>query len=221
MSARAAARRRVVVGISGASGSAYGIRMLEMLRGVPDVETHLIVSRSARQTLQLETSLRVEQVEALADVVHSSADIGASISSGSFRVHAMVVAPCSIKTMSNLAWGNTGELTARAADVALKERRRVVLMLRETPLHAGHIESMLRVTQAGAIVFPPVPAFYNRPQSVADIVDHSVMRCLDLIDVECEAAPRWGETSRALLSAATGPLPTTTDGEPHERSNSH
>ncbi len=221
MSARAAARRRIVVGISGASGSAYGIRMLEMLRGVPDVETHLIVSRSARQTLQLETSLRVEQVEALADVVHSSADIGASISSGSFRVHAMVVAPCSIKTMSNLAWGNTGELMARAADVALKERRRVVLMLRETPLHAGHIESMLRVTQAGAIVFPPVPAFYNRPQSVADIVDHSVMRCLDLIDVECEAAPRWGETSRALLSAATDPLPTTTDGEPHERSNSH
>ena len=218
MSTRAAPRRRVVVGISGASGSAYGIRMLEMLRAVPDVETHLIVSRSARQTLQLETSLRVEQVEALADVVHSSADIGASISSGSFRVHAMVVAPCSIKTMSNLAWGNTGELMARAADVALKERRRVVLMLRETPLHAGHIESMLRVTQAGAIVFPPVPAFYNRPQTVADIVDHSVMRCLDLIDVDCEAAPRWGETSRALLCAAAGPLPTTTDGEPHERS---
>ena len=216
MSTRAAPRRRVVVGISGASGSAYGIRMLEMLRAVPDVETHLIVSRSARQTLQLETSLRVEQVEALADVVHSSADIGASISSGSFRVHAMVVAPCSIKTMSNIAWGNTGELMARAADVALKERRRVVLMLRETPLHVGHIESMLRVSQAGAIVFPPVPAFYNRPQSVADIVDHSVMRCLDLIDIDCEAAPRWGETSRALLAAATRPIPEIAQGTPHE-----
>lgn len=199
-------KRRVVVGISGASGSAYGIRLLELLRAVSDVETHLVVSRSARQTVQLETSVPIEQVEALADVVHSSVDIGASISSGSFRVHAMVVAPCSIKTMSNLAWGNTGELMARAADVALKERRHVVLMLRETPLHVGHIESMLRVSQAGAIVFPPVPAFYNRPQSVADIVDHSVMRVLDLIDIDCEAAPRWGETSRALLAAATRPL---------------
>lgn len=200
MSAQPACRR-IVVGITGASGSAYGIRLLEMLRLVPGVEKHLIISRSARQTLQLETSVSLEEAEALADVVHSSTDIGAAISSGSFRVHAMVVAPCSIKTMSNLAWGNTGELIARAADVALKERRRVVLMLRETPLHAGHIESMLRVTQAGAIVFPPVPAFYNRPQSVADIVDHSVMRCLDLIDVECEAAPRWRETSRRLLAA--------------------
>lgn len=214
MNVRTPARRRIIVGISGASGSAYGIRMLEMLRTVPDVETHLIVSRSARQTMQLETSLSIGQVEELADIVHSSVDIGASISSGSFRGHAMVIAPCSIKTMSNIAWGNTGELMARAADVALKERRRVVLMLRETPLHVGHIESMLRVSQAGAIVFPPVPAFYNRPQSVADIVDHSVMRCLDLIDVACEAAPRWGETSRAILNAATAPLPET--GDIHE-----
>lgn len=206
MSAGSAGRRRVVVGMTGASGSAYGVRLLEMLRRVPDVETHLVVSRAARQTLQLETAVTIEQVEALADVVHASVDIGASISSGSFRVHAMVVAPCSIKTLSNLAWGNTGELIARAADVALKERRRVVLMLRETPLHVGHIESMLRVTQAGAIVFPPVPAFYNRPQTVADIVDHSVMRCLDLIDVECEVAPRWGETSRRLLSTAQGEI---------------
>ncbi|GAA5236138.1 UbiX family flavin prenyltransferase [Verticiella sediminum] len=207
MSASDTKRRRVVVALTGASGSAYGIRLLEMLREVPDVETHLIVSRSARQTLQLETDVPIEQLEASADVVHASQDIGAAVSSGSFRVHAMVVAPCSIKTMSNLAWGNTGELIARAADVALKERRRVVLMLRETPLHAGHIESMLRVTQAGAIVFPPVPAFYNRPRTVADIVDHSVMRCLDLIDVECEAAPRWTETSRRLLSSATRPAP--------------
>lgn len=208
MSTRPASPRRVVVGITGASGSAYGIRLLEMLRATPGVETHLVISRSARQTLLLETAVSIEQVEALADVVHSSTDIGASISSGSFRVHAMVVAPCSIKTLSNLAWGNTGELIARAADVALKERRRVVLMLRETPLHAGHIESMLRATQAGAIVFPPVPAFYNRPQSVADIVDHSVMRCLDLIDVECEAAPRWGETSRRLLATRPANAPT-------------
>lgn len=211
---RASGKKRVVVGISGASGSAYGIRLLEILRATPDVETHLVVSRSARQTLQLETSLTVADVEAMADVVHSSVDIGASISSGSFRIHGMIVAPCSIKTMSNLAWGNTGELIARAADVALKERRRVVLMLRETPLHVGHIESMLRVSQAGAIVFPPVPAFYNRPQTVADIVDHSVMRCLDLIDIECEAAPRWGETSRSLLAAATAPLAPTEQKSP-------
>ncbi len=210
-------KRRVVVGISGASGSAYGVRLLEVLRATPDVETHLIVSRSARQTLSLETSMTMGQLESLADVVHSSADIGASISSGSFRIHAMVVAPCSIKTMSNLAWGNTGELIARAADVALKERRRVVLMLRETPLHVGHIESMLRVSQAGAIVFPPVPAFYNRPQSVADIVDHSVMRCMDLIEIECDVAPRWGETSRSLLAASTSPLaPSILESNPHE-----
>lgn len=209
-------KRRVVVGISGASGSAYGIRLLEVLRSTSHVETHLIVSRSARQTLSLETSMTMGQLESLADVVHSSADIGASISSGSFRIHAMVVAPCSIKTMSNLAWGNTGELIARAADVALKERRRVVLMLRETPLHVGHIESMLRVSQAGAIVFPPVPAFYNRPQSVADIVDHSVMRCMDLIEIECDVAPRWGETSRALLAVATSPLaPSTLESNSH------
>jgi 4-hydroxy-3-polyprenylbenzoate decarboxylase len=207
MTAPPSRRRRVVVGITGASGSIYGARLLECLRAAPDVETHLVVSRAARQTLQLETALSIEQIEALADVVHAHADIGASISSGSFRVHAMIVAPCSIKTMSNLAWGNTGDLITRAADVALKERRRVVLMLRETPLHLGHIESMLRVTQAGAIVFPPVPAFYNRPRTVSDIVDHSVMRCLDLIDVECEAAPRWGETSRLLLAAAPSPTP--------------
>lgn len=165
MTARVAAKRRVVVGISGASGRAYGIRLLEMLHATPDVETHLVVSRSAQQTMQLETSISIEQVEALADVVHSSVDIGASISSGS---------------------------------------------------HEGHIESMLRVSQAGAIVFPPVPAFYNRPQSVADIVDHSVMRCLDLIDIDCEAAPRWGETSRALLAAATRPIPEISQGTPHE-----
>ncbi|MDR0480492.1 MAG: UbiX family flavin prenyltransferase [Gallionellaceae bacterium] len=213
MSGHPATKRRVVVGITGASGSAYGIRMLEILRSMPDVQTHLIVSRSARQTMQLETSLSIEQVEAMADVVHSNHDIGASIASGSFRVHAMVIAPCSIKTMSNIAWGNTGELITRAADVALKERRRVVLMLRETPLHVGHIESMLRASQAGAIIFPPVPAFYNRPQAVSDIVDHSVMRCLDLIDVECQAAPRWGETSRALLRSTADLAPRTTDGD--------
>jgi len=194
--------RRIVIAITGASGSIYGVRLLEHLRTVVGVETHVIVSRAARQTIALETDLQPEAVEALAHHAHSPTDIGAAVSSGSFRTHGMVVAPCSVKTLSNIAWGNTGDLIARAADVALKERRRVVLMLRETPLHTGHLESMLRVSQIGAIVFPPVPAFYNRPARVQDIVDQSVMRCLDLLDVECESAPRWGETSRRLLRSA-------------------
>lgn len=194
--------RRIVVAITGASGSIYGVRLLEHLRTVAGIETHAIVSRAARQTLALETDLQPEAVEALAHHAHPPTDIGAAVSSGSFRTHGMVVAPCSVKTLSNIAWGNTGDLITRAADVALKERRRVVLMLRETPLHTGHLESMLRVSQIGAIVFPPVPAFYNRPARVQDIVDQSVMRCLDLLDVECEAVPRWGETSRRLLRSA-------------------
>jgi 4-hydroxy-3-polyprenylbenzoate decarboxylase len=195
-------QRRVVVGITGASGSIYGVRLLEHLRGVAGLETHLVVSRAARQTLALETDLTVDELEALADCTHAPNDIGAAVSSGSFRTHGMVVAPCSVKTMSNIAYGNTGDLISRAADVALKERRRVILMLRETPLHVGHIETMLRVSQMGAVVFPPVPAFYHRPRSVLDIVDQSVMRCLDLLDIECEAAPRWGETSRKLIRAS-------------------
>lgn len=206
--------RRIVVGITGASGSVYGIRLLEILREVAGIETHLVLSRAARQTLQLETTLKVEQVEALAHAVHAPTDIGAAISSGSFRTHAMVIAPCSIKTMSNIAWGNTGELIARAADVVLKERRRLVLMLRETPLHTGHLESMLRISQIGGVLFPPVPAFYHRPQSVADIVDQSVMRCLDLIDVECDAALRWGEASRRLLTASPAPADRALQGHP-------
>jgi 4-hydroxy-3-polyprenylbenzoate decarboxylase len=196
------ARRRVVVGITGASGTIYGVRLLEWLRRDPGVESHLVLSRAARQTLALETDWRPEDVEALADVVHAHADIGAPISSGSFRAHGMVIAPCSVKTMSNIAWGNTGDLIARAADVALKERRRVVLMLRETPLHVGHLETMVRVSQIGAIVFPPVPAFYQRPQTIVDLVDQSVMRCLDLLDIECEAAPRWGADTRKRVVAA-------------------
>jgi 4-hydroxy-3-polyprenylbenzoate decarboxylase len=178
------------------------VRLLEHLRGVKGVETHLVVSRAARQTLALETNLTVGELEKLADCTHSPNDVGAAVSSGSFRTHGMVVAPCSVKTISNIAYGNTADLIARAADVALKERRRVILMLRETPLHVGHIETMLRVSQIGAVVFPPVPAFYNRPRSVLDIVDQSVMRCLDLLDIECAAAPRWGETRRKLTRAA-------------------
>jgi 4-hydroxy-3-polyprenylbenzoate decarboxylase len=195
-------KRRVVVGITGASGTIYGVRLLEWLRQAPDIESHLVLSRAARQTLALETDFRPEAVEAMADVVHAVTDIGAPLSSGSFRVDAMVVAPCSIKTMSNIACGNTADLISRAADVVLKERRRLVLMLRETPLHLGHLETMVKVTRIGAIVFPPVPAFYQRPQTILDLVDQSVMRCLDLIDVACEAAPRWDRDTRKQVVAA-------------------
>ncbi len=189
-------KRRVVVCITGASGCIYGVRLLQHLRSAGGIETHLVVSRAGRQTLALETDLTLSDLQQWADVLHAPEDIGAPISSGSFRTHAVVVAPCSIKTLSNIAYGNTADLVSRAADVALKERRRVVLLLRETPLHSGHIEAMLHVSRNGAVVFPPVPAFYQRPTSLMQVVDHSVMRCLDLLDIECEAAPRWSESLR-------------------------
>ena len=193
MTTRAPGKRRVVVGISGASGSAYGIRLLEILHATPDVETHLVVSRSARQTMQLETSVSIEQVEALADVVHSSVDIGASISSGSFRVHAMVIAPCSIKTMSNLAWGNTGELLARAADVALKERRQLILVPREAPYSSIHLENMLKLSNLGVTILPASPGFYHQPQTLDDLVDFVVARILNCLNIPQDMLPRWGE----------------------------
>ena len=184
--------QRLVVGISGASGIIYGVRLLQVLRDLP-VETHLVMSRAAEITLAYEMDLKVAEVQALADVVHSIADIGASISSGSFRTLGMVVAPCSVKSMAEIATGVTSNLLARAADVVLKERRRLVLMLRETPLHAGHIRSMAQVTEMGAIVAPPVPAFYAKPQSIDDLVNQSVGRVLDLFGIDTGAVKRWGE----------------------------
>lgn len=181
---------RLIVGISGASGVIYGVRMLQMLRAL-GVETHLVMSKSAQLTLTHETDLSVAEVKALADVTYSNADIGASIASGSFRVSGMVIAPCSIKTLSEIASGITGSLLSRAAGVTLKERRRLVLMLRETPLHLGHLRSMVAVTEAGAIVSPPVPAFYARPASIDEMVDHSVGRVLDLFGIESGAVRRW------------------------------
>lgn len=181
---------RLIVGISGASGVIYGVRMLQMLRAL-GVQTHLVMSKSAQLTLTHETDLSVAEVKALADVTYSNADIGASIASGSFRVSGMVIAPCSIKTLSEIASGITGSLLSRAADVTLKERRRLVLMLRETPLHLGHLRSMVAVTEAGAIVSPPVPAFYARPASIDEMVDHSVGRVLDLFGIESGAVRRW------------------------------
>ncbi|MBS0248385.1 MAG: UbiX family flavin prenyltransferase [Proteobacteria bacterium] len=195
-----AARKRMIVAITGASGTIYGIRLLEFLRQ-EGVETHLIMSRNAQIAMAAETEVKPADVERLADVVHSNQNLGAACSSGSFRTMGMIVAPCSIKTMSEIATGVTSSLVSRAADVALKERRRVVLMLRETPLHLGHIRSMAAVTEAGAIVYPPVPAFYARPVSIDDMVDYTVRRVLDLFDLHLEAPGRWqGLTPRPRAS---------------------
>jgi len=183
-------RRRIVVGISGASGAVYGVRLLQLLRGL-DVETHLVVSRSAQVTMAQEMDIQLADVKALADVHYPNADIGAAISSGSFRVDGMIVAPCSIKTLSEIATGCTSSLLSRAADVMLKERRRLVLMVRETPLHAGHIRSLAAVTEAGAIVYPPVPAFYARPASIEEMIDHTLGRVLDLFGIDARTVRRW------------------------------
>ena len=185
--------RRIIVGISGASGVAYGVRLLEVLRD-SDIETHLVLSRSARLTLSLETSWKLADVQALASVTHAADDIAASISSGSFPTLGMVVAPCSIRSLSEIVSGVTSSLLTRAADVVLKERRRLVLMVRETPLHLGHLRSMVQATEMGAIIMPPVPAFYAKPATVEDIVDHSVGRALDLFGIHNALVRRWKET---------------------------
>ena len=198
---RAIGKRRLIVGISGASGVIYGIRLLELLRDT-GIETNLIMSRSAQVTLSYETDLKVADIEKLADLVSSNQDLGAACSSGSYRTMGMIIAPCSIKTMAEIATGATANLIARAADVALKERRRVVLLLRETPLHLGHIRSMAAVTEAGAIVYPPVPAFYARPNSIAEMVDHTLGRVLDLFEVDLGLIKRWtGDKTRPNASA--------------------
>ncbi|PWC47115.1 UbiX family flavin prenyltransferase [Azospirillum melinis] len=183
---------RLVVGISGASGVIYGIRMLQTLRRI-GVESHLVVSRSAEVTLAHETAMKVAELRALADVSYAAADIGAAVSSGSFRTLGMVVAPCSVRTMSEIASGVTSTLLTRAADVALKERRRLVLMVRETPLHLGHLRTMTALAEMGAVIAPPVPAFYAKPQGIDDLVDHSVGRVLDLFGLDAGNLRRWGE----------------------------
>jgi 4-hydroxy-3-polyprenylbenzoate decarboxylase len=184
------AGRRLVVGISGASAVIYGVRMLELLRQT-NIETHLVMSRSAEMTLAYETDFTAKEVRALASVSHPIADIGAAISSGSFATMGMVIVPCSIRTMSEIATGVTSTLLTRAADVALKERRRVVLALRETPLHSGHLRNMATLSDIGAIVAPIVPAFYNRPKTVDDIINHTVGRLLDLFGIETDVVKRW------------------------------
>ena len=182
--------RRLIVGISGASGIVYGVRILQVLQG-SGIETHLVMSDSARMTLSTEMSLSFEEVCDLATQVHKAKNIGATISSGSFKTMGMVVAPCSIRSLSEIAYGLTSTLLSRAADVVLKERRRLVLMVRETPLHAGHLKAMTQACENGAILLPPMPAFYTRPQTLDDMVNHTVGRCLDLFDIETDMVNRW------------------------------
>jgi len=182
--------RRLVVGISGASGTIYGIRMLEMLQKT-DIETHLVMSKSAEMTMVYETKYKPKDVRGLASVTHPAADIGASISSGSFPTMGMIIVPCSIRTMSEIATGVTSSLVSRAADVVLKEKRRLVLAVRETPLHVGHLRTLTTLAEMGAVVAPIVPAFYNKPKSVDDIINHTVGRLLDLLGIETKLVKRW------------------------------
>jgi len=186
-------KQRLIIGISGASGVIYGIRLLHALKNLP-IESHLVVSRAAGITLKYEEpGTTVADMKAMADVSYASNDIGAAISSGSYKTLGMVVAPCSIKTMSEIATGITSSLLPRAADVVLKERRRLVLMVRETPLHLGHLRTMTQLTEMGAIIQPPVPAFYASPKSLEEMVDHTIGRTLDLFDIESNLVQRWKE----------------------------
>ncbi|MGK3358770.1 UbiX family flavin prenyltransferase [Enterobacter kobei] len=185
--------KRLIVGLSGASGAIYGVRLLQVLRDVAEVETHLVMSQAARQTLSLETDLSLRDVQALADVVHDARDIAASISSGSFKTAGMVILPCSIKTLSGIVNSYTDKLVTRAADVVLKERRPLVLCVRETPLHLGHLRLMTQAAELGAVIMPPVPAFYHRPQSLDDVINQTVNRVLDQFDIDLpeDLFTRW------------------------------
>ena len=185
-------RRRIIVAITGATGAIYGVRLLQRLSAAPGVETHLVISDAASLTLHQEVGLQRRDVEALAHVVHRNREIGASIASGSFQTDGMVIAPCSMKTLAAVALGLSDNLIARAADVVLKERRRLVLMVRETPFNLAHLRNMMAVTEMGGIVFPPLPSFYHRPATIDEMVDHTVARVLDLLGVTNALAPRWG-----------------------------
>ena len=186
--------QRLIVGFSGATGIIYGIRLLEVLRSVADIETHLIISNAAKRTIQLETDHTVEQVEALADRLYNFNNVAAAISSGSYQTMGMVVLPCAIKTLSGIANSYSDNLILRAADVVLKERRKLILTLRETPLHLGHLRLMVQVTEMGGIIVPPMPAFYHRPQTIDDIINQTVNRVLDVLDIQLpqDLFDRWG-----------------------------
>lgn len=184
-------KKNIIIGISGASGAIYGIRLLQILQEMDNINTHLIISKSANITIKLETDYNIDDIIKLADNYYNYNDISACISSGSFKTSAMIIAPCSVKTMSEIACGITSNLLSRSADVVLKERKKLVLMLRETPLHSGHIANMLKVSEIGGIIAPPVPAFYNHPKNLDDIINHSIGRVLDLLDIEHNLVKRW------------------------------
>lgn len=184
-------QKKLIIGIGGASGVIYGIRLLEVLKSAKDVETHLVMSKTARMNVKIETDLDASDVEALADTVHSVAQVGASIASGSFKTHGMIVAACSMKNLSAIVHSHADDLLTRAADVALKERRRLVLMPRETPIHAGHCKLMMEANQLGAIVAPPMPAMYTNPQTIDNIINHTVGRVLDLFELDTGLVERW------------------------------
>ena len=201
-------KRRLIVGLSGATGAIYGVRMLEILSRIEDIETHLVLTRAGRMTIQVETPYSVKDVEAMADVVHDVNNVGASVSSGSFRTEGMVIAPCSMKSMGGIAHSLGGDLLVRAADVVLKERKKLVLVVRETPLHLGHLEAMVSLTRMGAVIFPPVPAFYHRPQTLDDVINQTVTRILDQFDIDVSLFHRWDEEgmSRHPDAGKTTPL---------------
>ena len=197
-------QKRIIVAISGASGAVYGVRLLQLLAELPHVQTHLTVSAAGLLNLQQELDMGRADVEALADVVHPVHAVGATIASGSFQCDAMVVAPCSMRTLAAVAHGLSDNLITRAADVMLKERRRLILMVRETPLNLAHLRNMTSITEMGGIIFPPVPSFYHRPQTLADMVDHTVSRVIDLLGLPQAVAPRWGGlTASAQMKSST------------------
>lgn len=183
--------QRIVVGISGSTGAIYGIRLLEVLRARPEIETHLVISAPGKKTIAYETDYSVKDVEALAGVVYDNRDVGAALASGSFRTAGMVIVPCSMKTVSALATSYTDTLLARAGDVTLKEGRQLIVVVRESPLHLGHLRQLTALAEIGAIVMPPMPAFYQRPQTVSDIVNHTVARILDRLGIAHQLAPEW------------------------------
>jgi len=195
--------RRLIIGISGASGVVYGVRLLQLLRNA-GVETHLVMTKTAEVTFAYESALKIAEVKALARVTHRIDDMAAAISSGSFCTCGMIIAPCSIRSMSEIATGVTTTLLTRAADVTLKERRRLVLMVRETPLHTGHLRTMTALSEMGAIIAPPVPAFYARPETIAEMVDHTIGRVLDLFDIEVGAVRRWADRGDLRSRPARG-----------------
>ncbi len=209
-------KKRLIIAISGATGAIYGVRMLEILAKIDEIETHLVMSKAGRMTIQVETPFSVKDVEAMADVVHDFNNVGASISSGSFRTEGMVVAPCSMKSMSGIAHSLGGDLLVRAADVVLKERKKLVLVVRETPLHLGHLEAMASLTRMGAIIFPPVPAFYHRPKTLNDVINQTVTRILDQFDIDVKLFHRWDDEGMSRHPDASKTTPITAAKERKE-----